>query len=136
MRHSPGMMRSGELLAIYSDVGGRRQCGCELREKHPRSAAPPVLVPGDAGEALSTSLDEAQSANSSPDGALDALTQLVAETEQRRSQQVQRIAELAERDGAAVLAERVIAERVLKEVEATLGMARAYQSILQSLDAT
>ena len=107
-----------------------------MREKYPRSAAPPVLVPWNVGEAFSTSLDEAQPANSSPDGALDALTQLVAETEQRRSQQVQRVAELAERDGAATLAERVIAERVLKEVEATLGMARAYQSILQSLDAT
>ena len=85
---------------------------------------------------MTATLHQAQPASSSPDGALDALTRLVVETEQRRSEQVHRLAQLAECGGADSLAERALAERVLKEIEATLAMARAYQSILQSLDAT
>jgi hypothetical protein len=81
-------------------------------------------------------VDEAQPANPSSADALDALTRLVAETEQRRSEQISRVAQLAECDGGADMAERRLAERVLKEIETTLGMARAYQSILQSLDVT
>ena len=80
--------------------------------------------------------NQAQPAIPAPDGALDALTRLVVETELRRSEQVQRIAQLDECGGKSSSAARVLAKRVLKEIEATLGMARAYQSILQSLDVT
>ena len=67
---------------------------------------------------------------------LVALTRLVAETEQRRSEQIDRIAQLREQTDHAALAGIRLAEQVLKEIEATLGLARAYQPILQSLSET
>jgi hypothetical protein len=85
---------------------------------------------------MTATVDQASPVIPAPDGALVALTRLVVETEQRRSEQVQRIAQLDECVGESASADRVLAKRVLKEIEATLGMARAYQSILQSLDVT
>ena len=77
--------------------------------------------------------DQAHSATLS---AIEALTRLVDETEQRRDEQIRLIADLGGPQGEAAAAEQVLAERVLKEIETTLGMARAYRSILQSLDGT
>jgi hypothetical protein len=62
------------------------------------------------------------------------LSRLLAETELRRSQQIDRIAQLREQHGAAILAEVHGAEQVLKEIERTLRLVRAYRLILQSLD--
>jgi hypothetical protein len=78
--------------------------------------------------------DQARPAAPSANEALEALTRLVAETEQRRDEQIRLIADLGSQQSGAAAAEQGLAERVLKEIETTLGMARAYQSILQSLD--
>jgi hypothetical protein len=81
-----------------------------------------------------TAGDQARPAVPSANEALEALTCLAAETERRRDEQIRLIADLGSQNGGAVAAERMLAERVLKEIEATLGMARAYRSILQSLE--
>ena len=78
--------------------------------------------------------DQAHPAAPSANEALEALTRLVAETEQRRDDQARLIVDLGSQKSDAAAAEQVLAKRVLKEIETTLGMARAYQSILQSLD--
>ncbi|WP_336488426.1 hypothetical protein [Methylobacterium nigriterrae] len=67
--------------------------------------------------------------NGSLEEPLDAVNRLVAETEERRRDQVRLIARLSESARCTVLA-----ERLLREVECTLTVARAYQSILQSLN--
>jgi len=72
--------------------------------------------------------DEAQVATAPINDALDAMFRLVAETEQRRSEQIRRIAQLGGNE-----AEVASAQCLLKEIEKTLGLARAYRSILLSL---
>ena len=64
----------------------------------------------------------------SPDDLLADAGQLVSEAEQRREQQVRLIAELAGNPD-----DLVYAERVLREIETTLEVARTHRAILQTL---
>ena len=59
---------------------------------------------------------------------LHALAHVITETEQRRSEQLRLMAELAGSPHALTTA-----KRVLTEIEKTLGVSRAYLSILRRL---
>ncbi|GJE41508.1 hypothetical protein AEGHOMDF_0674 [Methylobacterium soli] len=89
--------------------------------------------PGPGNEAMSAPTETRQTAPSASDEAIEAAIRLVTETEQRWSEQIDRIAQLREQTDSAALAEVPLAKQVLREIETTLGLARAYRAILQSL---
>ncbi|KAB1069234.1 hypothetical protein [Methylobacterium soli] len=82
---------------------------------------------------MSAPTETRQTAPSASDEAIEAAIRLVTETEQRWSEQIDRIAQLREQTDSAALAEVPLAKQVLREIETTLGLARAYRAILQSL---
>jgi hypothetical protein len=82
---------------------------------------------------VSAPIETGQTTSCPSDTELDAVLRLVGETEQRRSEQINRVAQLREQAGGAALADVRLAEQVLKEIETTLVLARACRTVLRSL---
>jgi hypothetical protein len=92
--------------------------------------------PSKGKEAMSAFTETRHTAPAPPDMGLNAVIRLVGQTEQRWGEQRERVVQLREQTRGAALAEVRLAEQVLKEIETTLVLARAYRSVLQRLSET
>ena len=82
---------------------------------------------------MSAFTETGQTAPAAPGMGLNAVIRLEGETEQRWSEQIKRVAQLREQTHGAAPAEIRLAEQVLREIETTLVLTRAYRSVVQSL---